>query len=202
MEELHDSIELDRAGGAVEVAEAEKHDGGGHRAEEEIFDAGFLRHGMWAGDGDHDVSGDAGELDAEEEEDDVVGAGDQEDAADREEHEPEEFAGFLADVERTVAGRFAIGGPGEQHEDDADSGGEELDVLGEIEEAKRAAWIGPEAVGGIVVSLSIGLDDEHQREGGDRYDRRDAAGGRLHGAAEEDQRARGGAQDQLRREKL
>src|SRR5258706_14896449 len=176
MEGLHDSIELDRAGGAVEVAEAEKHDGGGHRAEEEIFDAGFLRHGMWAGDGDHDVSGDAGELDAEEEEDDVVGAGDQEDAADREEHEPEEFAGFLADVERTVAGRFAIGGPGEQHEDDADSGGEELDVLGEIEEAKRAAWIGPEAGGRNGVSLVSRPEGGNQRGGGGHYPRRGAGG--------------------------
>ena len=36
---------LGRAGGAVEIAESEEHEGRGHGAEEEVFDARLLRDG-------------------------------------------------------------------------------------------------------------------------------------------------------------
>src|SRR5207302_1764178 len=50
-----DLVELDRAGRAVEVAEAEKHHRGGHGPEEEVLHPRLLRHRLGAGDGDHDV---------------------------------------------------------------------------------------------------------------------------------------------------
>ena len=49
-----------------------------------------------------DIGRNAGQLDAEEQQDDVVGAGDEKDPRDRQQHQAKELANFVADVEHEL----------------------------------------------------------------------------------------------------
>jgi hypothetical protein len=135
-------------------------------------------------------------LDAEEQEDHVVGAGDEQHAADAQQHEREELGGLGAEVQRAVARRAAVAGPGHQDEDDADGGRQEADVVRERGDAERAERIG----GGGERRVAQQFDDERRHQRAQRQHRRDASRGGLRRDAEQEQRARDRDQDQLGRD--
>ena len=126
-----DVAQLGQAGRAVQVAEAEQHQRRRHRAQEEVLDARLLRRRQRAGNRHHDVSRDARQLDGQEQQDDVVGDRDEHHSGERQEHQGEELARVGAEVERARAGRVGVGRPGQQHQQQPNARGQQLDVVGE-----------------------------------------------------------------------
>ncbi|SCD30840.1 hypothetical protein GA0115236_10067 [Streptomyces sp. IgraMP-1] len=102
---------------AVEQGDAEEEEGGGEGAEEEVLDRRLLRHEPpAAGQGAHQVEREGEDLQRDEEGQQVVGGGEDDHAADREEHQREDLGGGEPGLDSGLFGLAARDGPGLRHE--------------------------------------------------------------------------------------
>src|ERR1039458_9612634 len=104
--------QVDAAGDAVDDGHAVQEEGGGEAAEQEIFECGFVAALIVAQIAGQDVTRDGGDLQADEDHDQVVGSGHQALAGDTEQQQRVVLAGF-----GVLLGQEAIGRQNGQHAD-------------------------------------------------------------------------------------
>ena len=131
------------AGGSEGEGDAVEEEGGGEGAEQEVLDGGLGGGGLAFAEAGHDVGGDGGDLEADEDHEQLDGAGHEHHAGGAEEDEGEVLAGVAGVafevVERAEQGDEDDGGD-EQVEEDGE--GVDLDGAGEGVQACRRLGAG------------------------------------------------------------
>src|SRR5216683_2125030 len=132
-----DRIDGCRPGGSEGQGDAVEEEGGGEGAEEEVLDGGLGAGGLALAEAGHDVGGDGGYLEADEDHQQLDGAGHQHHAGGSEEGEGEVLAG-VGGVALEVVERAEEGGEDDRGDKDVEETREGVDLDGVVEGVEGA----------------------------------------------------------------